>query len=376
MFDMDKFKSELEIIVNIDSGTYVIDGVNKVANYFANKFESMGWQLQWYETDASQFGRSFLCAPDLDQDFDLLVLCHTDTVFPNGETAKRPFSIDGSKFRGPGIADMKTGLLFTWHALKQLNDEGKVDKSIAVFFNAEHEVSCPNTRSIIEDLAKRSKVAITSEPARASGANVYKKKGIARYIIKFAGKAAHSGVNPQDGIDAIEEMANWVIFLKSHINLEKGVYLNPGMVTGGLSINAVPEAAELKLDVRFTHTNDGLEIDDLIRSKIQAPFNPGVTISLEGGIKRPPMTPVPETRILQGIVEKIGHNLDHKVTWEFSGGGSDASFASALGVPSLCGMAAVGGGLHTKDEYIESNDLDRRFEMFKETINQFSRVRF
>jgi glutamate carboxypeptidase len=269
---------------------------------------------------------------------------------------------------------MKTGLLFTWHALKQLHDEGKLKKNIAVFFNAEHEISCPNTREIIEDLSRKSSVAITSEAARATGANVYKKKGIARYLIKFMGKSTHFGVNPQDGIDAIEELAQWIIYLKSLINLGKGIYLNPGMVSGGKSINTVPESAELSLDVRFTEYEDGKELDALIRSRVNLPFNDLVRIELEGGIKRPPMTPVAETKILQEIVEEIGKKQGHTVTWEFSGGGSDASYAAAMGIPSLCGMAATGGGLHSKDEYVETTDMETRFKIYKETLDAFSRV--
>ena len=374
MLDILTFQTELESIVNIDSGTYVRDGVNKMADIFAEKFTSLGWQINWFETDASMYGRSFVCAPNLEQDFDLLVLCHHDTVFPEGEVAARPFSIEGTKFKGPGVADMKTGLLFTWHALRQLHEEGKIVKNIAVFFNAEHEISCPNTRVIIEALSKRSKVAVTSESARANGANVYKKKGIARYTIKFTGKAAHSGVNPLDGVDAIEELAHWILYFKSLINPDKGIYFNPGMVSGGKAINVVPETAELKLDVRFTDYADGKEIDALIRSRINQPFNPAIEIELEGGIRRPPMTPVARTKTLQEIVEGIGRKKGHDVTWGFSGGGSDASFAAALGVPSLCGMAGVGGALHSKDEYLETSDLITRFEIYKETLDAFSKV--
>lgn len=374
MLDIQNFQSELETIVNIDSGTYVRAGVNKMADIFSDKFKSLGWQIQWFEKDASRYGRSFVCAPNLDQNFDLLVLCHLDTVFPEGEVAERPFSVEGTKFKGPGVADMKAGLLFTWHALKQLQAEAKLEKNIAVFFNAEHEISCPNTREIIEDLARKSRVAITSESARANGSYVYKKKGIARYTIRFNGKAAHSGVNPEDGIDAIEELARWVLYFKSLIDLEKGIYLNPGMVSGGKAINAVAESAELKLDVRFTEYTDGKALDALIRSRIAAPFNPEISIELEGGIKRPPMTPVPETKRLQKIVEQIGQDKGHKVTWGFSGGGSDASFSAALGVPSLCGMAAVGGSLHSKEEYLEISDLETRFEVYKETLDAFSKV--
>jgi len=372
MLDLHKFQEELEFIVNIDSGTYVIDGVNKMAEHFSKKFIALGWQIKWYETDPQQYGRSFVCAPDLNQDFDLLVLCHHDTIFPRGEVAERPFTQDGSKFRGPGVADMKTGLLFTSTALEQLLNEGRLNKNIAVFFNAEHEISCPNTRPIIEDLSKKAKIVITSEAARSNGSYVYKKKGIGRYTVQFKGKAAHSGVNPQDGHDAIEEMARWVIYSKSLINVEKGIHLNAGMVNGGKSVNAVAESAELKLDLRFTLYADGKKIDRLIQAMVTKPFNPNIQIVLKGGIKRPPLTPLPETEKLQKIVEEIGENLGHQVTWAFSGGGSDASFSSALGVPSLCGLAGVGGGLHSRDEYLETSDLEMRFDIFKEIIFRFS----
>ncbi len=367
-------QDELEFLVNIDSGTYVKAGVNRIAEYFSDKFKSLGWQIRWYETDSESFGRSFVCAPRLDDDFDVLVLCHTDTVFPEGEAIERPFSRNTNRFYGPGVADMKIGLLFTWYALEELVKQDRLKKNIAVFFNAEHEVSCPNTGEIIKELAKKSKIAITSEPARTDGSYVYKKSGIGRYTFTFKGRAAHSGVNPRDGRDAIEEMAYWVIFLKSLADPEQGIYLNAGMVGGGKSVNAVADHAELKLDLRFTRHEDGLEVDRIIRSKTATPFNADIHIELVGGIKRPPLIPVPATARLQRVVEEIGHDFGQAITWVFSGGGSDASFASAMGIPALCGLAAVGGGQHSQDEYIETGDLSIRYNIFREMLYRFSNL--
>jgi len=374
MLNRKNFTDELEYLVNIDSGTYVRDGVNKVGEWFADKFSEMNWKIKWYDIQPDELGNSFLVYPDNDNKFDLLILCHLDTVFPEGEAQKRPFTVEGTRFRGPGVADMKSGLLFTYYALKQIYGAEESSANIGVYFNREHEISCPNTRTLIEELSSKSNIVITSEPSRASGAYVNRRKGIGRYKLSFLGKSAHSGVNPEQGVDAVAEMAHWVLFLKELSEPDKGIYVNSGMAKGGIAINAVPGNAELSVDVRFFDIESGNAIDRSIRDKVTYPFNKAIKINLEGGIMRPPMIPSEKTDKLCRIVDDIGKTHGVDVRWETSGGGSDASFAAALGIPSLCGLTAVGGKLHSEQEYLETADLESRFEVYKEMIYQFSNL--
>ncbi len=369
MFDKQRFLSDLECLVNIDSGSYVKDGVTFVAEWFAERFAKLGFQSTWYDPAPETLGKSVLCAQSADHNFDLLILCHVDTVFPAGEAAKRPFTIEGDRLRGPGVADMKSGCLFTLYALEQLVAEKALTGNVGVFFNGEHEISCPNTRSVIEGLSAQSKVVFSSEPARANGAFIRQRKGILRYTVKFTGVAAHAGNNPQDGVCAVTELANWVLFFKSLEAPEKGITVNPGMIKGGISVNAIPDSAELRVDIRTATQADSLEVDARVRA--QGPFNPKAGVSMTGGITRPPMVPNEKTDVLCGLAEEIGKKHGIAVTWAFAGGGSDASFASGMGKPTLCGLGPVGGGMHTEKEFLDMAQLEPRFEVFKEIVRTF-----
>lgn len=375
MLDINIFREELKHLVNIDSGTYVREGVNTVGKYFADKFSDLGWKIKWYDMSNGVLGRSFLTFPENESNFDLLILCHLDTVFPEGEAKKRPFREDGGRYYGPGVADMKSGLLFTYHALKQLMEEKENINNIGVYFNNEHEISCPNTRGLIEELSLKSKIVISSEPSRENGAYVNRRKGIGRYKLNFHGKSAHSGVNPEEGVDAVSELAHWVIFLKGLSKPDKGIHVTSGKIKGGIAINSVPGEAELLVDTRFYDLKSGEYIDSLIRDKVDKPFDPAVKIDVEGGIMRPPMIPREKTDKLCKMIEEIGDKYGINVTWAESGGGSDASFASALGVPSLCGLTAIGGSLHSEKEFLETRDIRARFTMYKEMIYKMANLK-
>ncbi|MFZ5516068.1 MAG: M20 family metallopeptidase [Candidatus Zhuqueibacterota bacterium] len=372
MLDRQEFNNDLEYLVNIDSGYFVREGVNTVGEWFAEKFADMGWQIKWFDLAPTKNGRSFITFSRQDSAFDLLILCHLDTIFPADEAQRRPFSVDGTRLRGPGVADMKSGLLFTYLALKQLQQENRLSANIGVFFNGEHEIGCPNTRLLIEEFSLKSKAVITAEPARSNGAYVNRRKGVGRYKLSFLGKSAHSGVNPEDGIDAVNELAHWILSLRELSDLKKGVYVNSGIVKGGLSVNSVPGEAEISVETRFVDMESGIEIDKKIRSMMDHPFNEGIKVHIEGGIKRPPMIPSEKTGKLCEIIEAVGREFQVDVKWATSGGGSDASFAAALGIPAVCGLAAVGGNLHSELEYVETQDLESRFKVFKESIFRIS----
>jgi glutamate carboxypeptidase len=371
--DFDEFIGELEELVNTDSGSRDPEGVAVVVRRFAGRFTELGWEVRQLDLAPGAQGPSLLAARRLDdRPFDLLIVLHADTVFPAGEAQRRPFAVDGGRLRGPGVADMKTGCLFAWHAIRELEAERRLPGRVAVFINGEHEISCPNTRAVIEDLARASRIVITAEPARASGAYVKRRKGVARYRAVFTGRAAHAGVAPETGACAVTELAHFVIGARELAGDIEGAYVNPGVVRGGSVVNAVPAAAELQLDARFVTVEDGERIDGALRARAANPRDGRVHIELSGGITRPPMVPTRQTDELCEVVEAIGREHGVRVTWAFSGGGSDASFAAALGVPSLCGLAAVGGGYHTEEEYVETADLPARFAVFKEIVRRFA----
>jgi len=321
-----------------------------------------------------KLGKSVFLAPPGTDEFDLFIVCHVDTVFPKGEVAKRPFSKDDKRLYGPGVGDMKAGCLFTLLAIEQLLAEKVPLGRIGVFFNPEEEISSVHTRPIIESYCQKSRIVITAEPARPDGGNVKKRKGINRYTLTFEGKSAHAGNNPQDGICTNTEMAHWILFFKSLENTGKGITVNPGIAKGGTSANSIAERAELHVDVRTCEQEDALAIDRAVRA--HPPTNPKVKITIEGGIARPPMVPNARSEELAELVKEINDGLGLETQWAFAGGGSDASFASALNKPALCALGPVCGRAHSPEEYVEIEGLDLRFQKFKEIIRRFSTYQF
>lgn len=374
MLNTERFYADLEFLTNIDSGSYCSEGVTQVAEWFAQAFVRLGWKSKWYDLAPGRQGKSVFIAPEGANALDLLIINHTDTVFPEGEARERPFSMKGNRAYGPGAADMKAGCLFTLYALEQLLSEGAGIGQIGVFFNGEHEISCPNTRPVIEEYSQKSRMVITGEPSRASGAHVKQRKGILRYTITFEGKAAHAGNNPEEGACAVTEMANWILFFKSLEDSARGITVNPGIAKGGESVNSVPDKAELRVDIRVVLQEDAVALEKAIAA--QKPFNPKVRVNVSGGTTRPPMMPGAQTEELCGIVEEIGKELDIPISWAFAGGGSDGSFASAFGKPVLCGLGPVSGKIHTKEEFIDLTDITKRFWEFKEIIRRFSTHKF
>ena len=194
------------------------------------------------------------------------------------------------------------------------------------------------------------------------------RKGVLRYTLKFHGRSAHSGVDPENGICAVTEMARMILSLKELADPEAGISVNPGLVKGGVSVNAVPDFAECRLDVRVNRPEDAERLDAVIRRMVDEPVDPGIRIELSGGITRPPMIPNDRSEELIEGINRIARGYGLDLNWSFSGGGSDASFASAFGIATLCGLGPVGGGYHTEREYIEIPGLRERMSVFRDMV--------
>jgi glutamate carboxypeptidase len=367
-FDLQVFQSELEWLVNIDSGSRCVEGVNTVTDWFSERFNSINWTVESIHPPHADLGRSALAWTGDRDNLDLLIISHTDTVFPAETAKKRPFRVVEDRYTGPGVADMKAGCLMAWYALRELQMEGRLHGNVAILLNGEHELSCPTIRPFIEKISQCAKVVVTTEPARADGSCVRQRKGILRYKIAFHGKSAHSGVEPEKGHCAVTEMARFIISLKNLEDRERGISVNPGVVSGGTSVNAIPGTAECQLDIRVTELADAYRLDKAVRERTQNPANPDVRISLEGGITRPPMVPNARSEELIHGINQIARNYDIDLHWTFSGGGSDASYASAFGIPALCGLGPVGGNYHTDEEYLEINQLQERMCIFRDMV--------
>jgi glutamate carboxypeptidase len=300
-----------------------------------------------------------------DSNRQILILGHFDTVWDVGRLAYR---VEGGNAFGPGIFDMKAGIVQALWALRGVQElQLPVSRRIVFLFNTDEEMGSATSREIIEEEASRSDAVLVLEPAVA-GTNALKtaRKGVGRFTVRINGRAAHSGNNPEDGVSAIEEMARQILVLHALTDGSVGTTVNVGVAQGGTRSNVVADQAELHVDVRVTSIR---EADRMMKTICGlAPIMPGATISVEGGIARPPMEKTAATSRLFEVAYECGRNLGLDLTEASVGGGSDGNFTAALGIPTLDGLGAVGDGIHAPNEHIVIDQLPIRAALIGELI--------
>lgn len=367
-FNLEEFEMNLATLVNIDSGSLCREGVNRVADWFEERFRARGWPVLTVAREPTKYGRSLYTWVGDPEHLDLLILSHTDTVFPEGTAVARPFRKEDDFYFGPGVADMKAGCLMADSALDQLQRSGRLSGSVGFFLNGEHELSCPTIRPFIEKISRQAKLVVSTEPARADGSCVRERKGILRYQVHSYGRSAHSGVDPQNGACANTELARLILHVKQLENPSRGIFVNPGLIKGGSSINVISAAAECQIDIRVPTLEDGYAIDGQLRAYVSSVGNDRTRLELSGGITRPPLVPHPVADRMIGKLNELARHYGVELSWTHSGGGSDASFASGLGIPALCGLGPVGGHYHTDQEYVRRVDLQERLCIFRDMV--------
>jgi glutamate carboxypeptidase len=279
----------------------------------------------------------------------LLFLGHYDTVWPLGTLSEIPFSIDGGIARGPGVFDMKSGLVQGFWAIRALLETGSLPRPIVMLCNSDEEVGSPSSRALIEEAARRSAVVFVLEPSEA-GALKTARKAVGLYRVSVEGRASHAGLDPFGGVSAIEELARITLDVQALGDRERGVSVTVGTVRGGTRTNVVPAYAEAMVDVRAVTQADAKWIDERIRAV--RGHHPDATVTITGGINRPAMERGESTRQLFECARVAASaELGVELREIAVGGGSDGNFCAAVGVPVLDGLGAVGGGAHARSEH-------------------------
>lgn len=367
-FDLQKYLNELEMLVNIDSGSYDVEGIKKIAHYFEALYKELGWTVEFLLFN-DQVGPCLEIRNTVHEKIDILLTGHLDTVFPIGTSVLRPFSIKDNRAYGPGVADMKSGLLSLYYTIKSLNFEKLKDKpSICIALNSHEEISSLYSYKWIQQLATKSRYAFVLEPARKNGDLVRARKGILKYSINLTGVSAHAGVEPEKGISAINELAYWIMELNKLTNYDMGTTLNVGLISGGTAPNVVAENANAVIDVRFSCVNEIKKLDQLFNHLEQHASAMGIKSNINRVGFRPPMNPTQKSEELIDIANSIGKKLNIQFGWTTTGGGSDANFISAEGVPTIDALGPIGGGTHGVDEYIEINSIEPRINLLRELL--------
>jgi len=361
-------------LVNIDCGTYDKAGVDQVGDILAERLAALDFDVQ--RSPQNEFGDHVIGNKPGAGNQCILFIGHMDTVFPAGTAQKRPFRIEGDRAFGPGVVDMKGGitcLLFALEALKSTAPETYDQITMDAVFNSDEEVLSPTSTAIIERLAKQAQAACVFEPARPGGEYVIQRKGVGKYILAVAGRAAHAGAQPEDGRSAIEVLAHKVIALHALTDAATGTNVNVGVIRGGERPNVVAAEAYAEIDIRVADQPTAEAIDQRIREIAATSTVPDTTCELSGGLQFPPMLPTQESTRLFKTLQQAGRAIGLDLQAIATGGGSDGNHAAQF-TPTVDGMGPQGGGAHSEREYIEIATLSERAKVTALFLAEWSKV--
>jgi len=343
----------LREVVDIDSGSYDKAGVDAVGARFVRFFEEQG--LLTTVEPVERYGNAIHIRLDdkPSNERPILLMGHRDTVFPKGEAGRRPFRIEGGRAYGPGVADMKAGLVMNAFVLAAFKRFGGAPAPLAGLITSDEEIASPASRPIIERAGRQARCVLNSEPGRPSGNVVTRRKGGVFLAFEVTGKAAHSGGNFEKGISAIGEMAHKIVAMHKLTDLRQGITVNVGLVKGGQSVNTTAPSAEGQIDLRYVRPEQRGPALAALQAIIDTATVPGTTARLEIRGEFLPVAGSPEAEALFGCYQAAAAEAGLKVDGEFSGGCADSGFTAAVGCPTLCGLGPVGANAHTPEEYME-----------------------
>jgi glutamate carboxypeptidase len=288
----------------------------------------------------------------------ILIVGHYDTVYDIGTLQTMPYRETRDRICGPGVLDMKGGIVQIYFALEALQSQGGLPRPVTVILVSDEEVGSQSSRPITERLARRSAAALVCEPAAGErGALKTARKGVGDYLVRVRGVASHAGLDFQKGQSAVVELAHQIRTIADFTNLKRGLTVNPGVIRGGTRSNVVADSAEAEIDVRIVKKKDA-ELVARMFSRLR-PANRKCQLTVTGGVNRPPMERSGGTAELFRKAQSVSAELGFKVYEMAVGGGSDGNFTSAI-VPTLDGLGAVGDGAHAKHEFILVAELPRR----------------
>jgi glutamate carboxypeptidase len=281
----------------------------------------------------------------------LFVLGHYDTVYATGTLQQMPFRVEGGKAIGPGVFDMKAGIVQALFALDALNIcKARARKRVVFLWTSDEEIGSESSRKLIEVEAKRSDAVFVLEPAfGATGLLKTARKGVGEAELIVHGKASHAGLAPQKGVNAIYELARQLARIEQWNDGKRGVSINADVIEGGTRANVIAESARAVLDLRASTVADMRKLEKRLRKL--SPFLPGAKLEMRGGFNRPPMERK-QSAALYERAKSLGQQMGIAIGECTAGGGSDGSLTAALGIPTLDGLGAVGDGAHSSHEYI------------------------
>jgi glutamate carboxypeptidase len=365
------FLDALEDMVNVDCGSYAPEGVNAIADRCEARLHAGGWDVERrrHEGEGPRLGDLVIGRLRGAGGPHVLLVGHTDTVFDEGTAAERPFRIQGDRAFGPGVSDMKAGLLAGFVAIEALQEAGFAGfGTITYVCNPDEEIGSPFSGPVIRELAPSHDVALVLECARANGDVVSARKGVTDYRVRFGGRAAHAGVEPEKGRHAVLAAAHATVALQALNGRWPGVTVNVGVARGGTRPNVVPDHAELEVDLRATTAAAQGIAEAEVGRVLADPAVDGVEVEVHTDGWHRPMEKTEDTARLVTLAGAIADELGFTVRDTATGGASDGNTTSAAGVPTLDGLGPIGGDAHAVTEWLDVDSIVPRVTLLAALI--------
>lgn len=375
----DDFVNALREMVNVDCGSYTPEGVNAIADMCAERFGKGGWAVERIPhrpaEDEAPLGDLIVGRLSGAGGPRVLMIGHTDTVFDPGTVAERPFRVDGSRALGPGVSDMKGGLLIGFFAVEVLQEAGFDGfGNLTYVCNPDEEIGSPFSRDHIKTLSAEADVAFVLEGARENGDIVSSRKGVSDFRIEVRGRAAHAGVEPERGRNAILEAAHKTVALQALNGRWPGVTVNVGVVSGGTRTNVVPATCIIEVDVRSPFEETLVAAEQAITAIASAHTVSDIEVEVTGGAWHRPMEKREGGAKLAALATEVAAELGFELKDAATGGASDANTTSAAGVPTLDGLGPVGGDDHAPKEWVDLDSVVPRISLLAGLVSRLGTV--
>ena len=375
---MEQYLDDLKMIVNIDSGTYSKAGVDRVGAYLQERFQAFGFSTRFDRQE--RYGDHLVAthqgsAPNGSR---ILLSGHMDTVLPDGDAQRRPFTVsqrDGMRVAtGPGVLDMKSGVLIGMYGLHLLIDAQEAHYQCVRFLcNSDEEIGSPSSKPLVQELAQQADAVLVLEPGRTINTVVSSRRGSGQYRVEVRGVAAHAGVEPKRGRNAVLELSYQVQAMQALNDTIPGTTLNVGIIHGGERTNVVPDYAYYEMDVRASDQEGITAIEAAMHKVASQHVLQDTQITLSGSMLCMPFERNKRSAKLVQLAKEAGKELGLKIEDVGSGGASDANTTAAMGVPTLDGLGAGGGLAHNPGEYIELDYLPTRIALLMGLVQRIGR---
>jgi glutamate carboxypeptidase len=345
---LDELLAFIETLVRLESPSTDKAAVDRCGRALTDRLRTLGGAVDLIPTGArgdhvrARFGGDGR---------PVLLLGHVDTVWPLGTLERMPLRRDGSRLYGPGTFDMKAGIGIATLAIQALEATSARHPPVVMLWTTDEEIGSGTSRTIIESEASQALAVLVLEPALPGGALKTARKGCGEFELTITGVAAHAGVDPGKGTSAIHELADQIAAVERLQDLDRGISVNVGVVSGGTRPNVVAAEARALIDVRAPTNVDAEQVEAALKGL--QPRRRGARLNIRGGFERPPLERTPAVGQLFSLARNVASSLGYELLEGSTGGGSDGNFTAAMGVPTLDGLGPIGDGAHAAHEHVE-----------------------